>query len=433
MKTVKLLVSLGFLFTVCGLGKAQINPQFDPLPANFNVNSPNPVYALDIEYDTDDPNRQAFHLFLPDTIGTYPLVIFTHGGGFTGGSRDGVLVDPGRMADIKFYLENGIAYASMGYRLLTTNQPDTVGVIKCLNDSKRGLQFIRHHASDLHIAPETIALTGTSAGAGTSLWMATRNDMADPNSPDPVLQQSTRVCAVGMGASQSTYDLYKWESLVYQNYDGQGSNYTVDSMVNDLGFPLFSSFYGGVDSNYHFLYDPALIQYREDVDMLFHMSSDDPPIYFRNGSGATHPSQDLYHHSRHGVVLNDAALQAGLPEVRADIPAQGINTTQGESLNDFILRHINNCALTTGVELEAEKPDLTVYPNPARADFTVQLEGGGVISLVQVFSLSGELVYEQRGSSEQVKVSTELMTSGIYLLRALDREGEVWHEKVMVE
>lgn len=431
MKThISLWVSI-LLFSFAG---AQVNPQFSPVPASFNINSANPIYALDIEYDSADPSRQAFHLFLPDTTGTFPLVIFHHGGGFTGGSRSTVLVDPPRMADIKFFLEEGIAYASMGYRLITTNQLDTVGVIKCLNDSKRGLQFIRYNASDLHIDPETIALAGTSAGAGTSLWLATRTDMADPSATDPILRQSTRVCAVNMGASQATYDLYKWESMVFDNFDGQGTNFTVDSMVNVLGFPLFSSFYGGLDSNYQLLYDPALIQYRQDVDMLFHMSSDDPPIYFKNGSGAVHPSQDLYHHSLHGQTILDAALLANLPEVRAEIPARGINTTQGESGNDFLLRHLNSCALSTGIAEAETKNTLTVYPNPARFEFSIQLNGGAGLDQVQLFSMAGKRVLEQRGmNSNAVTISVDSFPAGIYLLQAKDMAGTVWHKKIVIE
>ena len=55
---------------------AQINPQFNPIPSNYNINTPNPVYSLGINYDTIDSNKQIFHLFLPDTTGNFPLVDF---------------------------------------------------------------------------------------------------------------------------------------------------------------------------------------------------------------------------------------------------------------------------------------------------------------------------------------------------------------------
>lgn len=424
---------------------SQINPQFRPIPARYNINSPNPSYALNINYDDIEPNRQVFHLFLPDTEGSFPLVVYIHGGGFTGGSPSVVIQDPSKRADVKYYLEQGIAYASFGYRLIASNQADDEGVIKCLNDSKRALQFVRYYANELNIDPERIVLTGGSAGAGTSLWLGTRDDMADPNATDPVLQESTRPCAVVMGGSQATYDLYKWETQVYHNFDGQGTNYTLDSIVNLLGYQRASNFYGGLDSIRQILYDPSLIQYREDVDMLFHMSSDDPPIYFENKSQAVHPSEDLFHHSFHGREINDAALAANIPEVKAFIPALSINTTNGESQRQFVVRHLNACVQNgensqgdgdTQNMLSLQSPSnvaIEVYPNPAREHLTINLSGEN-ISDVALYSISGQLMSRQNGElSNTVTMPIHLFLPGIYFLTVTNASGMKRTRKVMIE
>lgn len=434
LKSMKIYGCLLTLLVTHSFAHAQVNPQYVPVPANFNLTNPNAVVAPDIRYDNIDPSRQAFHLFLPDTTGTYPLVVYYHGGGFTGGSRSTVFNNPDRRARVKFFLDRGIAYASVGYRLLDTVSGDTIGVRKCMGDSKRGLQFIRYYAGDLHLDPQNIVLSGNSAGAGTALWLATHPDMADPSSPDPVLQTSTRVCAVEMWASQSTYDIYKWESLVYDNYDGQGTDFTIDSIVDLLGFPLYSSFYGGLDSNYHLLHDPLLIQYREDIDMLYHLSSDDPPIYFSNYSGAVYPSQDLYHHSLHGKAIHEAALQANLPEVKADIPALGINTTQGETPDDFLLRHLTNgCTSTTERDLPSRIPKMVVYPNPAHSQLRVSLHGG-TIAESALFSLTGKLVRESRNlGTGEVVFEVSMLRPGIYFLRLTDQAGQVQNARIIIE
>ena len=304
---------LFFTFSVIG----QISPQFNPIPASYNVNSQNPVYALDINYDSIDLNKQVFHLFLPDTVGNFPLVVFIHGGGYIANTPDIVLSSVDRRLDIKYFLENGIAFASVGYRLINNTGPDNEGVIKCLNDAKRALQFIRYYANDLHIDPTKIALQGRSAGASTSYWLGTRPDMADPNATDPILQQSTRVCAVDLYGPQASLDMYKWETQVFNNFDGNGTNYTLDSMENLMGFDRGSNFYGGFDSIYQILVDPALIQYRLDVDQLFHLSQDDPPMFISSQSSAVHPSQDLFHHSLHGREIHNTALAVGILEVKA--------------------------------------------------------------------------------------------------------------------
>ena len=151
--TIKLILISAFFLLFNFSIISQITPQFNPIPPNFNVNSSYPVYAQDIAYDSTDINAQRFHLFLPDTIGNFPLIIYIHGGGFIANSPDIVLQSAERIQDIKYCLENGFAYASIGYRLINSNGIDNEGVIKCLNDAKRGLQFIRYYHDDLKINP----------------------------------------------------------------------------------------------------------------------------------------------------------------------------------------------------------------------------------------------------------------------------------------
>lgn len=270
------------------------------------------------------------------------------------------------MADIKYLLEKGIAHASFGYRLIETNKTDTIGVIKCLTDCKNALQVIRYYSKSLKINPAQIALTGSSAGAGTSLWLATKSEMADSNSSNPINKESTRVCAAAIFNSQATYDLYKWETTVYNNYDGNGSNYTMDSMVNLLGFQTFSNFYGGIDSINQILYDPQLIKYRNNLDMLNNFTSDDPPRYINCQSKATHPSQDIFHHSLQSKVIFEEAVKSSLPEVKCIIPYIGINTTQGESINDFLIRNLSTCTsvIPNYYEIPRLHPEIEIYPNP---------------------------------------------------------------------
>ncbi|MEM7573275.1 MAG: T9SS type A sorting domain-containing protein [Bacteroidota bacterium] len=421
------------LFIPC-FSFAQLAVDFNPIPASFNIESPNPTYALDVNYDVIDMERQAFHLFLPDTTASYPLVIFIHGGGFTGGSRNGTISSPNGMANIKYFLDRGIAYASIGYRLIPTNEEEEEGVIKCLMDSKRALQTIRYYADQLYIDPDKIVLTGSSAGAGTSLWLATRDDMAEPDASDPVLQMSTRVCAAGLSASQATYDIYKWETEVYQNFDGQGTNFTLDSMEALLSFDRLSNFYGGLDSLYQIVVDPAFIQYREEVDMLFHMSADDPPLYFVNNSGAVHPSQDLFHHSFQGQTIYNHALAAGIEEVKASIPALDLNTTEGESMNEFIERQLSACSATTSTEFTAPllENELIVYPNPASTQVWVNATIQPIQSL-KLYSMTGRLMLSKsRLNAYSTSLNTSNLPKGMYVLSIVDSAGQHKLERLII-
>lgn len=407
------IVSTFLLFNSSVIG--QISPQFNQIPASYNVNSQNPVYALDINYDIIDLEKQVFHLFLPDTVGSFPLVIFTHGGGYISGTPDIVLSAVERKQDIKYFLENRIAYASIGYRLINNSGPDDDGVIKCLDDSKRALQFIRYYANDLHIDPTKICLQGRSAGASSSYWLGTRPDMAAPNSQDPIDRQSTRVCAVDLYNSQATLDLYKWETQVFNNFDGNGSNYTLDSMANIMGFERASNFYGGFDSLYQVLVDSILVQYREEVDQLTHISLDDPPMFISSKSDAIHPKQDLFHHSLHGQEIYNAATAAGIVEVKADIPALSINTTNGETGNAFLLRHLNSCSLTTSIiDKKISDKNISIFPNPAVNKLTIN----GLLQKyhISILDNTGQIQRTINNIESSVIIDISNLPNGIYVI-----------------
>ena len=416
-----LFVSTFLLFTFSGI--AQINPQFNPVPASYNVNSPNPVYAWDINYDNIDLNKQVFHLFLPDTTGNFPLVVFIHGGGYIGGTPD-IVTTPVRRQDIKYFLENGIAFASVGYRLINNTGPDTEGVIKCLNDAKRALQFIRYNASDLYIDPTKIALQGRSAGASSSYWLGTLPDMADPNATDPILQESTRVCAVDLYGSQATLDMYKWETQVFDNFDGNGTNYTLDEMENLMGFERTSNFYGGFNSISQILVDPALIQYRQDVDQLFYLSNDDPPLFISSQSLAVHPSQDLFHHSFHGREIHNTALAVGVSEVKADIPALSINTTNGESGIEFLVRHLNSCSNTLTVpDIQVSENYIDIFPNPIVNQFTIKSKS--TIYKIDILDVNGRILQTINNIENYHTMDISAMSNGLYFIRASDRLNNI--------
>ena len=88
-------------------------------------------------------------------------------------------------------LDAGISCASINYRLLPAS---TYPVI--FEDAARAVQFLRTQAAQWNFDPTNIAAGGTSAGASMALWLAFQDDMAQPQSSDPVARQSTRVTSV---------------------------------------------------------------------------------------------------------------------------------------------------------------------------------------------------------------------------------------------
>ena len=271
-----------------------------------------------------------FDIYLPESEEPTPLLLFIHGGGFTGDSRD----TSGREGQVTTYLDNGVAYASIDYRLLQSPDPD--GVIKPLTDSTRALQFIRYHAEQLNIDANNVILMGGSAGAGTSLWIGFNDDMADPESDDPVLRQSTRVTAVVAMATQATYDIGKWATVVFDEF-----NLDLLALADALGLAQrLLDFYGITDVET--FESDEILEYRARVDMLGLMDADDPPMYAQNDlepADAAPLSVNLaFHHANHAVVLLERAEEVGLEAV-VNIGGLMLEDPSGEDSLAFALRH----------------------------------------------------------------------------------------------
>ncbi|MDP6506223.1 MAG: alpha/beta hydrolase fold domain-containing protein, partial [Planctomycetota bacterium] len=133
----------------------------------------------DLQNESYGPHeRNVFDLWLAKSSRPTPLVLYIHGGGFKGGDKDSQ--DPELLAE---YLESGISVAAINYRLsVLNNAPFPAAHL----DSARALQFLRHNGQNWNLDPDLVAATGGSAGAGISMWLGYHDDLAEPDSDDPV-------------------------------------------------------------------------------------------------------------------------------------------------------------------------------------------------------------------------------------------------------
>lgn len=77
------------------------------------------------------------------------------------------------------------------------SQPEAT-VMEINDDVNRAVRFVRLHASDYHIDPHRLGVTGGSAGGHLSLMLATRGGPGDPAAADPVERESSAVQAVAI-------------------------------------------------------------------------------------------------------------------------------------------------------------------------------------------------------------------------------------------
>lgn len=265
--------------------------------------------------------RNTFDLWLAESDKPTPLVIYIHGGGFVGGDKSKYYDSK----DLVQFLENGISVAVINYRFMNEAP---YGIMASMNDSKRCLQYLRYHSELYNIDKNKIACSGGSAGAGTSLWLAFNNEMAKPESADPVLRESTQISCAGAFATQSTYDILKWDEILGMPL--QRSEEEKFSIGRAFGFKSIEN----ID-----LSEQKKI--REELDFLSRMDEHSAPFFvFNKQPGGIPTNQDeLNHHPLHAKALKDKAEKVGA-EAIVYAPEIGIVDDSGKDLVEFFLEKL---------------------------------------------------------------------------------------------
>jgi len=251
------------------------------------VSKPLPTFA-DVHYSQHD--RQVLDFWKAESQKPTPVVVYIHGGGFVGGDKKGI-----QPPVINTCLESGISVAAIHYRFVTTHPFPAPQL-----DGARAIQFLRYKAKDWNIDPKRIAAYGGSAGAGISMFLAYHDDLADPNSADPVARQSSRLIAVGSFGGQSSYD-----PRVSKQWIG-GRAYEHPSIFKGYNIKRVDE----IDK-------PELQKVYDKVSAIKHVSPDDPPIFMfysepdRDLPPDAKPGQGI-HHPRFAHELKKALDKVGI-------------------------------------------------------------------------------------------------------------------------
>jgi hypothetical protein len=251
----------------------------------------------DQKYAGDDKN--AFDIILPQSATPTPLIIYIHGGGFVQGDKNEAFRS--RHDDIPYFLEHGVAFATVNYRFCTGT--DSMGVNRCLKDIRTALQFIRHHAAAYNINKDLVACYGSSAGAGSSLYLAFHDDFAFENDTT-LLGESTRIRCAGALATQATYNVFRWETFIpgLDSAMAKGREKFLEGAAHFYGYPTYQAF------------EPHRAAVARDLDMLEMISHDDPPTYIMNLQKEVVPKDlgVIEHHRAHAVVLSEYLQKNGV-------------------------------------------------------------------------------------------------------------------------
>lgn len=339
-KNILTFIALFFLLLSCNKADGINNSQGGKLTLEF-TQSPIELNGIDAKFSKDIPYNQypetKFDIFIPNSSAPTPLVIYIHGGGFLGGKKENPYSAMWNgnwdfPSEIRTLLSHKIAFATINYRLLAF-EGDKDGVLKSLNDSKRALQYIRSISESLNIDKNNIILCGSSAGGGTAEWLAFSDDMKDPSNSDLVLRESTRVKGIAVKATQASYDLQRYVTDVFKEYDFTWEWFF--EQEPDM-IPRFNSFYGM--ENIAEFNSNRVVEYRKKVDMLAMMSADDPEFWVSNPqTPVVKPTKSniLNHHSYHARTLKHWGDSIGIPN---KVSYGNYQDPSGESFVDFMIR-----------------------------------------------------------------------------------------------
>ena len=250
-----------------------------------------------------------------------PIVVFIHGGGFVNGDKSTVRGS----AALKKFLDHGVSVASINYRF-----KEHASVPDILRDAARAIQYIRSRAKEWNLDPARVAAYGGSAGAGTSLWLAFHDDLADPNATDPVLRESSRLSVAGSLNGQASYDLRDWAGIM-----GPAPADANRGESEILGFYRFASMSE--------LETPEADAVMKDCSMMNLVSKDDPPVFAACYIEDTDPENrgQYVHHPRHSKIIAQRCEENGIDcrLVLRDVN-QGDRAKAEDMMVDFFLKKL---------------------------------------------------------------------------------------------
>lgn len=272
-----------------------------PCIAGMAADTPNPPELVaptfkDVAYGPYQ--RDVLDFYQSQRSKATPVLIYIHGGGWMGGDKAPYDASP--------YLDMGISVVAINYRLIDKkNDKEAAQYPAPMMDCARAVQFVRSQAKEWNIDPNRIALTGVSAGAVNCMWIAYRDDLADPSATDPIERISTRVTCLVPEAGPTTFD----PQLVLARVGGPKEIHAC--------YPLMFGAQTLDD-----LKQPEFAERVKDASPLELVSSDDPPTYLNyptplGGTPLPETTSVMWsiHHAEFGAMIKEKLDAAGVENV----------------------------------------------------------------------------------------------------------------------
>ena len=149
-----------------------------------------------ITYGKAGDTELKLDLARPQGEGPFPAIVFIHGGGWSGGSRQGY------RGELQEAAKRGYVAATISYRLMKYDEAKketttaTVNFPAQIHDAKAAIRWVRANAKKHHVDPNRIGVTGGSAGGHLSLLVGLTDPASGLEGESGNPGQSSRVQAV---------------------------------------------------------------------------------------------------------------------------------------------------------------------------------------------------------------------------------------------
>ena len=249
---------------------------------------------------------QLLDVYPAKTAKPAPVMVYIHGGGWRGGSKNRI---PGFLA--KANDEGWLAVVSVEYRFT-----DVAIHPAQVDDCSRAIQFVRHNAKKWNLDISRMGVTGGSAGGHLSAYVALRDDKADSDSDDPVERHSSRVSFSIPFAGPTDWSLLATIEHAHPAYR-QLLGYEPGTPAGKMSKRL-----------------------KEDVSPLTFVSKDDPPMLIVHGDA------DVIVPYEHATVLEKALKKKGVnvelmrvKDGRHNVAGAGVPAT-AKRASEFMRKHL---------------------------------------------------------------------------------------------
>jgi acetyl esterase/lipase len=148
--------------------------------------APQPRALRNLEYSHPESGPLSLDLYLPETGGPFPLIVWIHGGAYRSGSKSGIWYKP-----ILNQTQRGYAVASIDYRLS--------GVAKfpaLVQDAKAAVRWLRANAAKYNLRADRIVAAGESAGGYQAAMLGASGGVAELEGASGNPQESSRIQGV---------------------------------------------------------------------------------------------------------------------------------------------------------------------------------------------------------------------------------------------